>query len=461
MSPMPPLSRFPPTRVYAGHNFFPLADQFLLIPRRFAEAVFGAVRRVTKSPHPLERRSTARFHPEGKMLLLPYLVVKCCSHCNDRGCLPPAQTGCIETGYALRSEWTVHSTSVLTLPPLSDDLRLHFRLCYCCDVLRMLSESGIPAQTETLLRRTLRREGIPFGFFEFPIVIVRHKEGGVCSSLHPHKITCEMLHGARLLDGQACAATVYDWYRRACAEMFPPLDTLSASPQLDILPRRESDRISSDTGNHDSSGGIRLGTVGDLANGVAKSDTSSISMPPFEKATARLEDVCRALRNLGSSIKVNPNPRQDLNSFFVAHHYPFHEVNGGSLDEISVIAGFALSESLFNRLAVSFACLLDNAGRESDTPSWDRRGERPQQWTTTLVLDITEPERRQKATVNCSLVDSMQDISLVLLNHEFEPSETICRGHSRPCLNRVLQHDPDFAAGTTNSLSYTQENYSR
>ncbi|CAN0532717.1 unnamed protein product, partial [Ectocarpus sp. 12 AP-2014] len=34
MLPVPPLSRFPPTRVYAGHNFFPLSDQFLLSPRR-------------------------------------------------------------------------------------------------------------------------------------------------------------------------------------------------------------------------------------------------------------------------------------------------------------------------------------------------------------------------------------------------------------------------------------------
>lgn len=334
-----------------------------------------------------------------------------------------------------------------------------------------MSESGIPAQTETLLHRTLRREGTPFGFFEFPIVIVRYKEGGVCSSLHPHKMTCEMLQGAGLVDDETCVVTVYDWYRRSCAEMFPPLDTLLLTPtappresaaRLDIFPRRGSYRVNGGAGNpkdgdrlNASSGGFHLGTVGDLANGVAESGASRIPMVSFQEATGRLEGVRHALRNLGRSIKVNANPRQDLSSFFVAHHYPFHEVKGGSLDEIAVLAGFMLSESHFNRLGVSFACLLDNAGREPETPSQDSQGGPRQPRTTALVLDITEPERRQKATVNCSLVESMQDISLALLDHEFEPSETICRGYSRPCLDRVSQHGPPFAAGAADSLSDT------
>lgn len=72
MSSMPPLSRFPPTRVYAGHNFFPLADQFLLIPRQFAEALFGAVRRVISRQYLVERGNMTRFYLEGE---LPLTVV--------------------------------------------------------------------------------------------------------------------------------------------------------------------------------------------------------------------------------------------------------------------------------------------------------------------------------------------------------------------------------------------------
>ena len=114
MLPLPPLSRFPPSRVYAGHNFFPLADQFLLVPRRYSESVFGAI-----------------------------------------------------------------------------------KLCYDCEVLRAQRESEIPAQTETFLWMALRGDDgsaiVPFGYYEFPVVIVRSNEGGVCEVLHPFKFACEVL----------------------------------------------------------------------------------------------------------------------------------------------------------------------------------------------------------------------------------------------------------------------------
>lgn len=81
------------------------------------------------------------------------------------------------------------------------------------------------------MHSAMRQAGIPFGFFEFPVAIVRYKEGGVCSTLHPQKLTCRLLGGAGLnFDGRACSAAMYRWYRNACAEMFPPLEMLPWTP---------------------------------------------------------------------------------------------------------------------------------------------------------------------------------------------------------------------------------------
>lgn len=333
-------------------------------------------------------------------------------------------------------------------------------------MLKAQFEAGVPAQTEKILRLALRQAGIPFGFFEFPIVIVRHKEGGVCSSLHPYKMTCQMLDGAGLIDGEACVRTVYAWFHRACAEMFPPLDTLQ-------VPRITRTRTTTTT----------------TTTPTTQLSTQAAALVTFEDATRKLEGVPGSLRDLSLSIKVAANPSRSVKPYFVAHHYPFNKVDDAdSHDEIAVMAGFVLSMEDFNRLALALACALDAAAggngpesqgetegftdssgigaqasiRREDTPlvsspppTTINLSASPTATTTTklppttitvdaalLVLRTTAPDDRLQAKVNCSLVDSLQGISLTLLDREFEPSETVCRGIVGPCLDRVSQDGP-------------------
>lgn len=444
MLPMVPLSRFPPTRVYAGHNFFPLADQFLLVPRRFAPAVFGTV-----------------------------------------------------------------------------------SLCYSCDVLKSQRDSRIPAQTETFLRLAMRRAGVPFGYYEFPIVIVRNSEGGVCGVVHAHKLTCQLLLSTGLVDHETtaaaaaasggsvigCAEAVNAWHRGACLEMFPPLSQGSSGPKSS--PPKETtnanDALDADTEgvqNREDGGSRGIGGTAGSGNGAV--------IVSFEEATGRLHGIRRILRELGEAIRIHPTPRRDPSSFFMAHHYPFHQSNGGPRDQIAVIAGFRLSEAVFNQFALSFACLLSEAGREerggteeeeegeeeeyddggtgraaAGKIDRDRRDSNHTDSSSTgisfddvvgagteaepttpvhggasagsinsststrgaaqalLLLKTTSERGDLRAEVNCSLVDSMHDLWMGLLEQELEPSEPICRGDAGQCLEREI--DRAVRAGARSS----------
>ena len=462
MLPMPPLSRFPPTRVYAGHNFFPLADQFLLIPRQYAHTVFTAV-----------------------------------------------------------------------------------NLCYTCDVLKVQAESGIPAQTESFLRLALRRAGVPFGYHEFPVVIVRSNEGGVCGVLHPHKLTCQMLQWAGLIDPRAridgrqnpiapCTYTVTRWHRRACLEMFPPFyDKNSTYTPL------QQDGVRSDTavagvtrsrggsgdvgggddGEEESGGENKLLGVGE-SNGDFDGDTGSIdeggfavgrfrdrrgqeehrgftsggssghgeaasaggaAVVSFEEATDRLEGIRLSLRELRRAVRTYAAPSEPRFAFFLAHHYPFHQTGGGPHDEIAIIEGFRMSETDMNRIARGFACLLSDAEREESeliegeactgegldecAGSLSRTtGQRCKSGEDPLEDDSLAGEEEPASTsggdgdgrhiltlgtvgagdggvdaVNCSRVDSLHDVWMALLDQEFDPPESICRGPVAPCLKRAAR----------------------
>lgn len=468
---MLPLSRFPPTRVYAGHNFFPLADQFLLIPRQFAHTVFTAV-----------------------------------------------------------------------------------NLCYTCDVLKVQAESGIPAQTESFLRLALLRAGVPFGYYEFPVVIVRGNEGGVCGVLHPHKLTCQLLQWAGLVDYQVptdgekaitapCTDAVNRWHRRACLEMFPPLydkgapstslqqgdirlDTAVAGVissrgggggsggsdgggdgggggddkkvsggenDLQGLGKSDAD-FDGGTGSIDEAGfvvdrsdggrreeehrGRTSGGISDSGEAVAAGGTAAVS---FEEATDRLEGVRQNLRELREAIMTYAAPREPRFTHFFAHHYPFHQTNGGPHDEIAIIEGFEISEIDFNRLARGFACLLSDAEREESEPGDEEvcvgeglgdcdgspsrtTGHRGKVDGGSTKDDYLAGEGEPASTlggaggarniltlrtvgageggmdaVNCSTVDSLHNVWIALLDQDFAPPELICRGPIAPCLERAMR----------------------
>lgn len=394
MLPLPPLSRFPPSRVYAGHNFFPLADQFLLMPRRFAQALFGAV-----------------------------------------------------------------------------------RLCYDCEALQTQSESGVPAQTESLLRMVLRGEHgsddsssvIPFAYYEFPVVIVRNNEGGVCDVLHPHKLSCEMLRvsgysvvptasaedeGDQLASFR-CMAVMRRWYQQACVEMFPPLDlgTAGSNPAAaegDPDGRGGGSRIMNDAGRLD----VQRQRVA-IAN--RSSERSGSDAPTFEEATRRVEGIHRDLSDLLGMMRVDVAPTEKRATYFLSHHYPFHRVNPlrraerGPLDEVAVVEGYRLSEADFNRLVLSFSCFLSattaalaerghaGGGAASAPPRQGGVPEGEEEDQDILVLKTTAAEDEGlQAVVNCSLVESLHDVWEAILENKFDPSETVCHGPIRPCFDRAL-----------------------
>lgn len=479
MLPMSPLSRFPPTRVYAGHNFFPLADQFLLIPRQFAHTVFTAV-----------------------------------------------------------------------------------NLCYACDVLKVQTESGIPAQTESFLRLALLRAGVPFGYYEFPIVIVRSNEGGVCGVLHPHKLTCQMLQWAGLIEPQAptdgsrqtsstpCTDAVNRWHRRACLVMFPPFyDKVAPSTSLQQGSARFDTAVagvtSSRGGGGDSGAGAGAGASASAGggrgggkrekdsggeNGLRGVDERDVgfdggagsigeggfavgefgdswgqeehrgrtsggrsghgqvapgggtAVVSFAEATNRSEGVRRNLRELLGAIRTYAVPSEPRFPYFLAHHYPFHQTDGGPHDQIAIIEGFRMSEIDFNRIARGFACLLYDTEHEESEPEeeeeeacageglGDRDGS-PSRTTghhgnndENLLEDVfLTGEERPASTggggrarnmlrirtvgtggggiyaVNCSRVDSLQDVWVALLDQKFDPPESICRGPTEHCLDRAMK----------------------
>ncbi|CAM9828508.1 unnamed protein product [Ectocarpus sp. 6 AP-2014] len=435
MLPVPPLSRFPPTRVYAGHNFFPLSDQFLLSPRRFAQSIFGAV-----------------------------------------------------------------------------------SLCYDCQALEAHRESKVPAQVEGLLRVALRRGHghgtVPFGYYEFPVAIVRSNEGGVCEVLHPHKLACEMLRASGLMDpltaaiggGQpsSCLDMMNRWHRHACVEMFPPHDYRteggSEATADDSGEGKNARLVGGEPGGgmefrdggrggredeqrqpaptvHRSRGGGEAAWAG-AAGGTAAAKTLS-----FEEATRRVEGVNGNLSDLLGAMRIHVSPTQERLEYYVAHHYPFHQVNPlrrpdrGPLDQIAVIEGYRLSQADFNRLAVSFSCFLSDAaatadGKEGGSPRGpderrghtfdrfaDEEGQREAASSSSqgyddsegtggrggdvedieenvLVLKTTaDEEEGLQAAVNCSLIESLHDVWVSLLDNKFEPSEEICRGPAGPCLH--------------------------
>lgn len=441
MLPLPPLSRFPPTRVYAGHNFFPLADQFLLAPRRFAQSLFEAV-----------------------------------------------------------------------------------SLCYDCQALEAHRESKVPAQTEGLLRVALRRGhghgAIPFGYYEFPVAIVRSNEGGVCEVLHPHKVACEMLRSSGLMGpltaaaggGQpsSCLDMMNRWHRQACVEMFPPHDYRTDGGSEATADGRdgENDKLVGgqpaggrelrDDGKggregeqrqpvptaHRSKAGGEAAPRAGAARGTAAKKTLS-----FEEATRRVEGVNGNLSDLLGAMRIHVSPTQERLEYYVAHHYPFHQVNPlrrpdrGPLDQIAVIEGYRLSQADFNRLALSFSCLLSDAAAtaaDGKQDGWsggpgERRGpfdrfiEEGKREAASLssqvyddegmggsggggggdgggnaedieehvlVLETTaDEEEGLQAAVNCSLIESLHDVWVSLLDNKFEPSEEICRGPAGPCLH--------------------------
>lgn len=428
MFAIPSLSHFPPTRVYAGHNFFPLGDQFLLVPRQFAPSLFATV-----------------------------------------------------------------------------------ALCYSCHVLRSHSRSGVPAQAEHLLHFALRQAGIPLGYYEFPIVIVRHNEGGVCNVLHPHKISCELLQSSGLIGTMQdrdrerqlhCATIMYDWHRRVCREMFPPrrdgvvslLNKSSAGISNAwggatpvVSGSKSSGMVGGGKGGGSEEGSVikeaeaKVSTLGEAMQhntDPQAGDSSRISSgETFQQVTGRLSGLQNSLRQLSRGIRVHARPRQDHGEYFVAHHYPFHQANGGPRDEIAIIGGFRLSEADFNRVATATACLLDRAGWRGEasrttvddkfisTESTDMIGAKNElsglvagsspfaddelQATKVLTLGTTLAGRASIATVDCSMVESIHDVWMSLLDKEFEPTETTCRGYVGPCLERVAGLSPGTLASTT------------
>ncbi|CAM9607484.1 unnamed protein product [Ectocarpus fasciculatus] len=440
MLPLPPLSRFPPTRVYAGHNFFPLADQFLLAPRRFAQSLFGAV-----------------------------------------------------------------------------------SLCYDCQALKAHRESKVPAQVEGLLRAALRRGhghgAVPFGYYEFPVVIVRSNEGGVCEVLHPHKLACEMMRASGLMGpltaaaaggGQptSCLDMMNRWHRQACVEMFPSRDYRAEEGGSEATAEGEEGK-NAKLVNGEPGGGRELRDGGrgggedeqrqpvpvahrSKAGGEAAWAGAAVGAAAkplsFEEATRRVEGVNGNLSDLLGAMKIHVSPTQERLEYYVAHHYPFHHVNPlrrpdrGPLDNIAVIEGYRLSQADFNRLALSFSCFLSDAAATADGKGdgWprgpgerrgrvfdnlvDKEGEREAASLSSqvydddgtggsggggdgdddvedieehvLVLKTTAAEEEGlQAAVNCSLTEPLHDVWVSLLDNKFEPSEEICRGPAGPCLD--------------------------
>lgn len=429
--PLPPLSRFSPSRVYAGHNFFPLADQFLLMPRRFAQTVFEAV-----------------------------------------------------------------------------------SLCYDCETLQAQRESMVPAQTESLLRVALRRNNssggiVPFGYYEFPVVIVRNNEGGVCEVLHPQKFTCEMLRasglmspltttgddGRKPLDHLACMNIMNRWHRQACAEMFPPLEHDSSTSDVVRRDQKRSGSAGGKVKGHavgdaddggrgqdkqrqrgDTDGGPGETIVREAATTHRTTAATDAHIVSFEEATRLVKGIRRDLNDLLGTMRLHVAPKQDQRNYFLAHHYPFHQAQTnpldrerGLLDQIAIIEGYFLSEADFNRLAVAFSCLLSDAAGAGSGPGV---GEEGKEWggnlssesrrtegeegdgvrearaargseerdTNLVVLETTAAEEEDlQAVVDCSLVESLHDIWMSLLDTKFEPSETVCRGPAGPCLQRAIE----------------------
>lgn len=395
MLPLPPLSRFPPSRVYAGHNFFPLADQFLLVPRKFAQTLFGAV-----------------------------------------------------------------------------------RLCYDCKALQVQRESGVPAQTESFLRMVLRGEDssddiVPFGYYEFPVVIVRNNEGGVCELLHPHKITCELLRAAGYTadlmptteDGEYhqhgsfhCMAIVRRWYRQACAEMFPPLD-FGAESNPNAVGRDGDD--AGVAGKHSNDGRGDDEQRRRMAIADRRGEPTRGESITFEEATRRVEGIHRDLSSLLGAMRVDVAPSQKRWSYYLAHHYPFHRFDPlhraerGPLDEVAIIEGYRLSEADVNRLVLAFSCLLSDAAAAVAARGHEGRGTAPEPprhgelaeggEEAVLVLTTTAAEEeRLQASVNCSLVESLHGVWEALLENKFDPSETVCQGPIGPCLERALAENREL-----------------
>lgn len=434
MLPVPPLSQFPPTRVYAGHNFFPLSDQFLLSPRRFAQSIFGAV-----------------------------------------------------------------------------------SLCYDCQALEAHRESKVPAQVEGLLRVALRRGhghgAVPFGYYEFPVAIVRSNEGGVCEVLHPHKLACEMLRASGLMGpltaatggGQpsSCLDMMNRWHRQACVEMFPPHDYRTEGESEATADGGEGKNARLVGGEPGGGRELRDGgrgggedeqrqpvpTVhrskdgGEAAWAGAAGGTAAAKPLSFEEATRRVDGVNGNLSDLLEAMRIHVSPTQERLEYYVAHHYPFHQVNPlrrpdrGSLDQIAVIEGYRLSQADFNRLALSFSCFLLDAAATADgkedgsprgpgerrDPAFDRFTDEEEKREAAslssqvyddgegtggrggdvedieehvLVLKTTaDEEEGLQAAVNCSLIESLHDVWVSLLDNKFEPSEEICRGPAGPCLH--------------------------
>lgn len=359
---------------------------------------------------------------------------------------------------------------------------------------------------------------VPFGYYEFPVVIVRNNEGGVCDVLHPHKLTCEMLRASGLMapltttagdeekpiDFFPCMNTVNRWHREACAEMFPPLehDKDSSTEDSDAIRRDEEERSGSVGGGKEGHavGGVngggwgeekqrQHGTTAAGARGEIIVREAAVTTPlptttatdtqnivSFEEATGLVNGTLRDLSDLLGAIKVHVAPKQDRRNVFLAHHFPFFQTQAnplkrerGLLDQIAIIEGYSLSEADLNRLALAFSCLLaDVAGvgagggvEEEDGGEWgggnpssepqiteEQQGVREvraaggsrERTTSPVVLRTTAAEEEGlQAVVDCSLVDSLHDVWMSLLANKFEPSETVCRGPSGPCLQRVLE----------------------
>lgn len=428
MLPMPPVSRFPPIRVTAGHNFFPLADQLLLVPRQFAPVVFGAV-----------------------------------------------------------------------------------SLCYTCSVLKKQVETGVPAQTESLLRLAMRQGGVPFGFYEFPIVIVRNNEGGVCSVLHPLNLVCQLLVSGLLIDPAMvkCSDVMNRWHRNACREMFPPLVENDADIQITPetskaarngfnvpgdanLTHVEDDRTHhawQDNHNTEATMGVlatrspgeSMSEIAPAATDTAIGENENQTLTPlvvsFEEATRRDEGILEDIRRLREAIRVRALPIKDPSNFFIAHHYPLHQTNGGPLDAISTIACFRLSQEDLNRIAVAFACslsdvetgnifkgeseIIEELEPMSTKNAFDSDYRNPERDPLPLVLGKDDTEDGLRAKANCMLVESLHDIWMkVLLRNEFEPSEPVCRGPVMPCFQKAVLESysiPPHSQRTGYNLGSTTE----
>lgn len=380
MLPSPPLSQFSPSRVYAGHNFFPLADQFLLVPRRFAQTLFEAA-----------------------------------------------------------------------------------RLCYDCKVLQAQSELGVTAQPESLLRMILRGEDgsddiVPFGYYEFPVVIVRNNEGGVCEVLHPHKLACEILSVSshHELERFRCSTVMKRWYGQACVQMFPPLDLGTGYSPVAVERGGDGAGVAGRTFKDDGKTDVQRQSmaIADHRSEASEASRGETTAVTFEEATGRVEGIHRDLSDLLATMRVYVAPTHKRVPYFIAQTYPFHRADPlrpaepGVLDEISIIEGYRLSEADLNRLLLAFSCFLSGTAEQGH----DGRGRAPkppgQQGgiqaaeggeEDTLVLKTTAPEEEGLiALVNCSLVEPLHDVWGALLENNFEPSEPVCHGPIGPCFERAL-----------------------